>query len=132
MAKLVHNMIGICSSQIIAEAFTLGVKAGVSAEKLLAAVRGGAYGKGMALTRGLPEVVFKGDFDNPRFALALARKDLGLATELAREYAVPTPMGAVAEATLVEAINRGLGGKDSTAHFLLQEERAGVKVRAGE
>ena len=88
VAKLVHNMIGIASAQLTAEAFTLGVKAGVSPEKLLEAVRGGgAYGKHMSLSQGLPKVVFKGDFDNPRFALALARKDLGLATELARELA---------------------------------------------
>ena len=51
-----------------------GVKAGVPPERLLEAVRGGAYGKHMSLSQGLPQVVFKGDFDNPRFALALARK----------------------------------------------------------
>src|SRR5206468_2593943 len=29
IAKLVHNMIGICARMVVAEAFTLGVKAGV-------------------------------------------------------------------------------------------------------
>ena len=38
VAKLVHNMIAICSTQLLAEAFTMGVKAGVSPEALL---RGG-------------------------------------------------------------------------------------------
>lgn len=129
VAKLVHNMIGIASAQLTAEAFTLGVKAGVSPEKLLEAVRGGAYGKHMSLTHGLPNVVFTGDFDNPRFALALARKDLGLATELARELGVPMAMAAVAEQGMVEAMTKGLGRKDSSAVWLLQEERAGVTVR---
>ncbi|MCC7371434.1 MAG: NAD(P)-dependent oxidoreductase [Chloroflexi bacterium] len=129
VAKLVHNMIGIASAQLMAEAFTLGVKAGVDPERLLEAVRGGAYGKGMSLSQGVPQVVFKGDFDNPRFALALARKDLGLATELARELGVPMAMAAVAEQGMIEAMNRGFGPKDSSAVWLLQEERTGVQVR---
>jgi 3-hydroxyisobutyrate dehydrogenase-like beta-hydroxyacid dehydrogenase len=129
IAKLCHNMIGICSAQLLAEGFTLAVKAGLDPERMLEALRGGAYGRGMALKQGIPEVVFKGDFDNPRFALALARKDVGLATELAREFNVPMAMANVAEQSLIEAMNRGWGGKDSSAPFMLQEERAGVKVR---
>src|SRR5437667_341246 len=129
IAKLVHNMIGICTRQIVAEAFTLGVKAGVRPEALLAAVKGGAFGQGLLLTQVLPEIVFKGDFDTVRFALRLARKDLGLATELAREYNVPMEMAALAEQTLIEALARGWGDKDFSAPFMLQEERAGVKVR---
>ncbi len=130
IAKLVHNMIGICAAQLLAEAFTLGVKAGLRAEKLLEAIRGASYGQGYALSRGIPQVVFKGDFDTPRFALALARKDLGLATELAREFDVPTAMAAVAEQAMIDALNRGWGVKDSSAIWMLQEERAGVNVRS--
>lgn len=129
IAKLVHNLIGICSRMVVAEGFTLGVKAGVRPEALLEAVKGGAFGQGLLLTHMLPEIVFKGDFDTVRFALRLARKDLGLATELAREYNVPMPMVALGEQTMVEAMARGWGDKDSAAPFMLQEERAGVKVR---
>ena len=130
IAKLVHNLIGICTRMVVAEAFTLGVKAGVRPEALLEAVKGGAFGQGLLLTQVLPEIVFKGDFDTIRFALRLARKDLGLATELAREYDVPMAMAALAEQTMVEAIARGLGDKDFSAPWLLQEERAGVQVRS--
>src|SRR2546422_494658 len=105
------------------------VKAGVRPEALLAAVKGGAFGQGLLLTQVLPEIVFKGDFDTVRFALRLARKDLGLATELAREFNVPMEMAALAEQTLIEALARGWGDKDFSAPFMLQEERAGVKVR---
>jgi 3-hydroxyisobutyrate dehydrogenase len=131
VAKLVNNMISLCADQVMAEAFSLGVKAGVRPEKLLEVIQGSGYGKGISLSRMLPEVVFRGDFDNARFALSLARKDLGLATELARDYSVPMPLASVAEQGLVEAMNRGLGDKDCSAHFLLQEERAGVAVRSG-
>jgi len=129
VAKLVHNMIAICSTQLLAEAFTMGVKAGVSPEALLRAVQGGAYGQGMVLNAALPKMIFRGNFDRVTFALKLARKDLGLATELARELNVPMPMAAHTEQDFLEALNKGWGEKDSSATFMVQEERAGVKVR---
>jgi len=128
VAKLVHNMIAICSMQILAEAFTMGVKAGVPADALFTAVSNGAYGQGMLL-RALPKVIFKGNFDRVSFALKLARKDLGLATELAREHNVGMPIANIVEQDMLEAIVHGLGEKDSSAAFTIQEDRAGVKVR---
>jgi len=130
VAKLVHNMIAICTTQLLAEAFTMGVKAGVPAEALLTAVQNGAYGQGMMLKAALPRMIFKGNFDRVTFALKLARKDLGLATELAREHNVPMPLASLVEQDMLEAIVHGLGEKDSSASFTVQEDRAGVKVRA--
>jgi 3-hydroxyisobutyrate dehydrogenase len=129
IAKLVHNLIGICTRIVVAEGFTLGVKAGVRPEALLEAVKGGAFGQGLLLTQVLPQVIFKGDFDTVRFALRLAFKDLRLATELARECNVPMAMAALAEKEMIEALARGWGDKDFATPFMLQEERAGVKVR---
>ena len=129
IAKLIHNMIGIATRAVFAEGFTLGVKAGVKPEALLEAIRGASFGQGLLLSQMLPNVIFKGDFDTVRFGLKLARKDIGLATELAREYDVPMPMAAVAEQIMVEAMARGWGDRDSTAPWLLQEEAAGVQVR---
>lgn len=80
VAELVHNMIGMCTRMAVGEGFTLGVKAGARPEALLPALKGGAFGQGLRLTHMLPDIVFKGDFDTVRFALRLARKDLGLAT----------------------------------------------------
>ncbi len=130
IAKLVHNMISIATRALVAEGFTLGVKAGVAPEALLEAIRGASFGQGLMLSQMLPNVIFKGDFDTVRFGLKLARKDVGLATELAREYDVPMPMAAVAEQIMIEALARGWGDKDSTAPWMLQEEAAGVRVRA--
>jgi 3-hydroxyisobutyrate dehydrogenase-like beta-hydroxyacid dehydrogenase len=130
IAKLVHNMISITTRTIVAEGFTLGVKAGVKPEALLEAIRGASFGQGLLLSQMIPNVIFKGDFDTVRFALRLARKDIGLATELAREYDVPMPMAAVAEQIMMEGLARGWADKDSTSPWLLQEEAAGVQVRA--
>jgi len=131
VAKLVHNMIAICTTQLFAEAFTMGVKAGVTPEALLRAVQGGAYGQGMLLNAAMPRMIFRGNFDRVTFALTLAKKDLGLATELARELNVAMPIAAIVEQDLLEAMAKGWGGKDAAAAFMVQEERAGVKVRAG-
>jgi 3-hydroxyisobutyrate dehydrogenase len=129
IAKLVHNMISIAARSLVAEGFTLGVKAGVKPEALLEAVRGASFGQGLMLSQMLPNVIFKGNFDTVRFALKLARKDIGLAMDLAREYDVPMPMAAVAEQIMMEALARGWGDKDSTSPWMLQEEAAGVVVR---
>jgi 3-hydroxyisobutyrate dehydrogenase len=129
IAKLVHNMIGICQGLILAEGFTLGVKAGVDPEALRQAVAGGAVGQGLMLNYMMPQVIFKGDFDTVRFALRLARKDVGLATELGREFDVPLKIASIVEQEFVEAMARGWGERDSSVPFTMQEERAGVKVR---
>ena len=130
VAKLVHNMIAICSTQLLAEAFTMGVKAGVSPEALLRAVQDGAYGQGMMLKGALPKMVFRGNFDRVTFALKLARKDLGLATEVARELNVPMPLAAHAEQDFLEALEKGWAKRIRRPLFTVQEDRAGVKVRS--
>jgi 3-hydroxyisobutyrate dehydrogenase len=130
VCKLVHNMVGHSVRQAVAEALTLGVKAGVDAEAVWECVRRGALGRMHYLHEGLPRTVFRGEYDPPTFALALARKDIGLATELARELDVPMPMTNLAEQIAIEAMNRGWGALDHNVVFRLQEEAAGVAVRA--
>jgi 3-hydroxyisobutyrate dehydrogenase len=130
IAKLCHNTMSYCANLALAEVFTLGVKAGVKPEKLLEAIQGGAYGQGYMLRHRIPNIVFKGGFDEAGFYLALARKDVGLATELAREFNVPMNVASLAEQALIEGLARGWDAKDSSAIWMLQEERAGVKVRS--
>ena len=129
VAKLVHNMIALCTTQLLAEAFTMGVKAGVTPQALLTAVENGAYGQGMLLKGTMPKMVFRGNFDRVSFALRLSRKDLALATALGRELDVPMPIANLVEQDLLTALAHGLGEKDSSAAFTVQEDRAGVKVR---
>lgn len=130
VAKLAHNLAYIATRSVLAECFTLGVKAGVQPEALLEAIRGGAFGQGLMLSHFLPEMVFKGQFEPVRFAMRLAHKDVTLATGLARELDVPMSMGALTEQLLVEAMARGWSDRDYGTAFLLQEERAGVQVRS--
>jgi len=129
ICKLMHNCIGYGISAITAECFTLGVKAGVEPEALWRAISEGAVGKGGFFTKVLPETYLRGHFDPPNFALRLALKDVDLATSLGREYNVPMAVANIALQELTTAMKRGWGEKDSRIMMLLQEERAGVKVR---
>ncbi|PKB83333.1 MAG: 3-hydroxyisobutyrate dehydrogenase [SAR202 cluster bacterium Io17-Chloro-G9] len=130
VSKLVHNMIGHGVRQAIAEGLTLGVKAGVEAEALWECVRRGSLGRMNVLHEGIARTVFRGEFEPASFAMSLARKDVGLATDLGREYNVPMPVANLAEQIAIEAINRGWGDMDSSVTFRLQEEQASVEVRA--
>jgi len=129
VAKLVHNTVSACARMAIAEGMTLGVKAGVKPEALLDALQKSSFGQGRVLKEMIPDIVFPGAFEPAKFALALLRKDVGLTTELAREYHVPMLIAALAEQQLEEGLRRGWGQRDSNTLFCLQEERAGVELR---
>ena len=108
-------------------------KAGVELKPMWETVRRGAFGRGAGGIHGLPDTWFKGDFDpdweRGFFAVRLMRKDVGLATQLARELDVPMPLANLAEQEMVQAINRGWGDDPTGKVRLLQEERAGVELR---
>jgi 3-hydroxyisobutyrate dehydrogenase len=112
----------------LAEAFTLGVKAGVEPLALWSALRQGSSGRMRTFDR-LGRHFLQGVFDPPDFALALAHKDVTLASELAREFGVPMRIGDLTHAELTEALNRGWGERDSRVAMLLQEERGGVEIK---
>jgi 3-hydroxyisobutyrate dehydrogenase len=127
IAKLVHNCSGYMIQCALAEAFTMGVKAGVEPLALWQAVRQGAVGRQRTFDR-LPDHFLSGRFDPPDFALRLAHKDVSLAAAVGREHRVPMRMAHLALDELTEALNRGWSERDSRVAMLLQEERAGVEI----
>ena len=128
VAKLAHNCASFAVQAVLAEIFTLGVKAGVEPLDLFHALRQGALGRKRTFDR-LTEHFLPGRYDPPAFALKLAHKDMTLALELARKENVPMRMAAIAMEELTEAMKRGWGGRDSRVAMTLQEERAGVSVK---
>ncbi len=126
VCKLVHNMTTIAMQQVVAEALALGVKAGVELPVLLDSGSRGPVG---ALSDRLA-MAFQGQFDTPLFTLDLARKDIGLATDLARQNGVPMPVGNVVEQIMMQAMNRGWAEMDRTVAVRLQEEASGVELRS--
>ena len=124
--KLVNNMITLAVRQVVAEGLTLGMKAGLDLDALMEA------GSRMILgtqREGLERTVFRGEFEPPSFRQALARKDIGLANELARELSVPMPVANIVEQVAIECGNRGWGDLDTHVIYRLQEIAAGVEIR---
>ena len=128
IAKLVHNCAGYMVQTALAEAFCLGVKAGLGPLELWSAVRQGGLGRRRTFDR-LQKQFLQGVFDPPDFALKLAFKDVTLATNLARELGVPMRVADLTRTDMVEAINRGWEARDSRVPMLLQEERSGVHIQ---
>jgi 3-hydroxyisobutyrate dehydrogenase len=128
IAKLTHNQMSMASMMAIAEGFTMGVKAGAKPEMLLKALSAGVLGQSNSL--GIVHLALKGGLESPQFKLKLARKDLGLAAELARDHNVSMPLTAQFREQLEVAMRRGWGDRDVTDMFAFQEDIAGVKVRA--
>jgi 3-hydroxyisobutyrate dehydrogenase len=127
VAKLVHNTAGFAVLAVLAEVFTLGVKAGIEPLALWEAVRQGAFGRQRTFDR-LAEQFLPRLFDPPAFTLKLAHKDVTLATDLGRELNVPLRIATLVREELTEALNRGWSEQDSRIFMLLQEERAGVNI----
>ncbi len=126
VCKIVNNLISLSVPSILAEAFTLGVKAGVGPEMLYEAISRSS-GDTQAM-RNLPDSLFKGNFD-PGFQVDLAAKDLGLATQMGREMGIPMELSNLAQQRYIEAQGRGWGRLATPAVARLQEERAGVEIR---
>jgi len=125
VCKLVHNMTTIAMQQVVAEALALGIKAGVELPVLLDSGSRGPVG---ALKDRLT-TVFEGQFEPPVFTLDLARKDIGLATNLGRQSGVPMLVANMVEQIMMHAMNRGWGESDRTIAVRLQEESSGIEMR---
>jgi len=124
--KLVNNVISMANTVVAAEAFVLGVKAGVDAGTLFNILQH-CGGRSLRMTKRFPSIL-KGDF-SPRFTVDLAEKDLRLALELAHSLKMPIQFGSLTHDLFLAASASGRGGLDATAVIQLMEELNGVEVR---
>ena len=127
VCKLVNNMTTMAMNQVMAEALTLGIKAGVE----LDVIRDTATRFDLKLSEErFSRTGFLGQYQPPIFTLALALKDVALATELGRQSSVPMPMANLTEQIMRYCVNKGWAEDDFTTVFRWQEEAAGVEARS--
>jgi 3-hydroxyisobutyrate dehydrogenase len=127
--KLLLNLLWFIESVAVGEVLSVGVRAGVSLDRLHAALVG-SPANSVFLEHDVRMVLDDGDYDQA-FPMRLVTKDLGLAVELAREVGVPVELAA-----LVEQIHRrarAVYGDDAgeISAVRLYEDLAGVKLRLG-
>jgi 3-hydroxyisobutyrate dehydrogenase len=128
IAKIMHNSASFTLDLVMAECWTTGVKAGIDPATIVNVFNEAALGQMMSLKVRLPATWLRGNFE-PRFSLKLARKDLGLALELARATDTPMRLAAICEQEMAEAVARGWADRDASSFLTLQEERAKIQVR---
>ncbi|MEO3797470.1 NAD(P)-dependent oxidoreductase [Nonomuraea sp. B10E15] len=112
VVKLVNNLMSMANVLVAAEAFQIGVAAGVEPERLFD-VLSRSGGRSHHFTKRFPWAI-AGDF-RPRFTVALGEKDLGLGLDLARSVGVPAPAASVARSMYAMAVAEGLAGQDIVA-----------------
>lgn len=128
VAKLVHNMSGYAIQTVMAEVFSMGVKAGMDPLELWKAVRQGSLGRRRTFDRIADQFLID-KYDPPAFALKLAHKDVSLAVGLGREVGVPMRLCNLVMEEMTEGRNRGWDALDSRIPMKLQLERAGVEIK---
>ncbi|UPY38912.1 NAD(P)-dependent oxidoreductase [Sediminicoccus sp. KRV36] len=128
VAKLVHNMAGYAIQTVMAEVFSMGVKAGMDPLDLWKAVRQGALGRRRTFDRVADQFLTE-HYDPPAFALKLAHKDVTLAVNMGRDLGVPMRFCQLTLEEMNEAMNRGWEHLDSRVPMKLQLERAGVTIK---
>ena len=124
--KLANQIIVAVNLTALAEALTLGKKAGLDRELLLTALAGGLAGS-RCLDQKKPNYL-AGTY-NPGFKIDLHYKDLGLIMESARALGVPLPATALVQELFRTARARGRGGIDQSGIVTVIEDMAGVQVK---
>ena len=121
--KLANQIIVAVNLTALAEALTLGKKAGLDRDLLLTALAGGLAGsKCLEQKRGN----YVSNTYNPGFKIDLHFKDLGLIMESARALGVPLPATAVVQELFNALRVKGRGGLDHSGVITLLEDLAGA------
>jgi 3-hydroxyisobutyrate dehydrogenase-like beta-hydroxyacid dehydrogenase len=126
-AKLINNLVSCSLAALSSEAVVLGAKAGVDLDTLCAIMASTAADNRHLRITVMPRTL-DGVFD-PRFKLALAHKDLGLACRMALELNVPVPLGQAARTVHDMAMGMGLAEEDQGACIKPLEKAAGIEAR---
>jgi 2-hydroxy-3-oxopropionate reductase len=121
--KLANQIIVAVNLTALAEALTLGKKAGLDRELLLTALAGGLAGS-KCLEQKKPN--YLANTYNPGFKIDLHYKDLGLIMESARALGVPLPATAVVPELFSALRVKGRGGLDHSGVITLLEDLAGA------
>jgi 3-hydroxyisobutyrate dehydrogenase len=126
VVKLVNNVMSMGNVLVAAEAFVLGVRAGMEPQRLLEILRTSA-GRSYHFEKRFPNILTR-NFA-PGFTVDLARKDLGLAVDMARSHDVPVPATSLLHQLYNACAALGEGPNDFAAIIKLYESWARIEVK---
>lgn len=126
--KLVNSLLAFASTLVSLEGLSLAASAGLELRNVIDVIRTGGASN-FYIDRVVEGLDDRGR--PPQFALALAAKDAALIDSVAERSAVPAPIAAAVHASLIDALERGLGDKDWSDLVLAAEARTGIPLTLG-
>lgn len=124
ITKAINQIIISGTYLTVAEGLSLGMKAGLDMEKVIAAISGGAASSWVLHNRGINVV---NNTYPLGFRVKLHHKDLGIALETARELGVTLPAAALVAQIENGLIARGYGDDDVSAIGRSIREQSGLE-----
>lgn len=125
--KITNNLLATTIMMANTEALAIGIKSGLTLELMQEVMRTTmAWNQQFAVA--MPKKAFIGD-DSPGFMIKLACKDVRLACDLARAQGFDALVGRAAQKTMENAIEQGLGERDTAAIMFAREKQLGIEVR---
>ncbi len=125
VTKLSGNFMIASVIECLGEAFSLGRKHGVEAEKMLDVFTNSLFAAPIYKTYGT--IIAQQKWEPAGFRLRLGLKDVRLALAAADSEAVPMPVASFIHDSFLSAVARGMGEQDWSALAKLAAERAGLK-----
>lgn len=123
--KFVANLLVTIHNVSAAEAFVLGMKAGLDPKVILRAISDGGGTSRMFEVRG--PLMVAGKYDEPTMKVDMHQKDIGIITAFAKELQCPTPLLSAAAQIYTAALANGRAKQDTASVCAVLEEMAGIK-----
>jgi putative dehydrogenase len=126
--KFVANLLVAIHNVSAAEAFVLGMKAGLDAETIFKVAGDGAGASRMFQVRG-PQMV-AGRYGDATMKVEVWQKDMKIIGEFAARHGVPTPLFNASAAIYNAAMAQGFGKQDTASVCAVLERMGGLRRRA--
>ena len=123
--KFVANLLVAIHNVAAAEAFVLGMKAGLDPETIYKVAGDGAGGSRMFQVRG-PQMV-AGRYDDATMKVEVWQKDMKIIGEYATRLGVPTPLFSASAPVYTAAMAQGFDKQDTASVCAVLEALAGLK-----
>lgn len=123
MKIALNTMVGN-TAQLLAEAVSLGEKAGIPVETCMEVLAGSAIGN--LIVQSKVELINSGKYD-PAFSVKMMLKDFDLALDTAKQYQASLPVTAVVRQFYEEMEAVGRGGEDYAVLVERLEQHVGIK-----
>jgi putative dehydrogenase len=123
--KFVANLLVAIHNVASAEAFALGMKAGLDPKQILELVKSGVGNSRVFELRG--PMMAAGHYDDATMKIAVWQKDMSIIKAFAQEIGCKVPLLDATAPIYDAALARGLGQQDTAAVSVVLEEMAGIR-----